>query len=241
MTSKLVFRPPLVLDTHAGDAAKNFPISLHIYSSVSDKTALYRLRYRAFRDAGWIDEDPSEEFADRFDELPSTYAVAAFHDGSCIGSLRLAFGGSGYSPDTMPCEGPFKTEVRAVDVSRRFRMVEFSRMAVEPSLTNRSFRTTLYASLVRAGVIVSTAAEADIALIAVHRRISPFYQAMCGFKVAGKSDSYAGIAEPTHFLALRFSELQARRHRSNAFFAFSTDELNSARHAIQTMQKKSAA
>ena len=51
-----MFQPPLVLDSNEGDAAKNFPISLCVYSADSDMTPLYRLRYRAFRDAGWIGE-----------------------------------------------------------------------------------------------------------------------------------------------------------------------------------------
>lgn len=235
MTSDMVFLPPLVLDSNAGDAARNFPISLRIFSWASDKGDLYRLRYTAFREAGWIAENDDRMFVDEYDALPSTFAVGAYHDGVCIGSLRLALGGAGYPPRTMPCQEQFPDEVCEQGAKR---LVEFSRMAVDPSLTNRSFRTTLYASLVRAGLIVSTAAEIDVTLIAVHRRVSPFYQAMCGFQVVAKSDTYAGIAEPTNFLALRFQDMEKRRRRSNAFFAFSEQEIESARQAIQDAQHR---
>lgn len=234
--SDMTFQPQLVLDSHRGDAAKNYPISLRIYSAESDKTELYRLRYRAFLDAGWIAANAEGEFIDGYDGLPSTFAVGAFHNQECIGSLRLAFGGNGYRAHTMPCEEQFANEIHSLNPSRRCRTVEFSRMALEPSLDNRSFRTTLYASLIRAGVLLSDAADMDIALIAVHRRTSPFYQTMCGFKVAGKSDSYLRISEPTDFLSLRFSEIKKRRSRINSFFAFSEYELESAREVMSKLR-----
>jgi N-acyl-L-homoserine lactone synthetase len=230
VTSDMVFQPPLVLDSNSGDAARNFPISLRIFDWASDRGDLYRLRYTAFREAGWIAESDERIFVDQYDALPSTFAVGAYHEGACIGSLRLALGGAGHPPGTMPCQEQFPDEVRELGAKR---LVEFSRMATDPSLTNRSFRTTLYASLVRAGLIVTAAAEIDVTLIAVHRRVSPFYQAMCGFQVVAKSDTYAGISEPTNFLSLRFQDMEKRRRRSNAFFAFSEQEIESARQAVQ--------
>lgn len=241
MTSSLMFQPPLVLDSNGGDAAKNFPISLCVYSSTSDMAELYRLRYRAFRSAGWIAENTDRKFRDRYDALDTTVAVGAFHNGECIGSLRLAFGGAGTQPGSMPCEEQFPDEVRALQAAANHRLVEFSRMAVEPSLTNKSFRTTLYASLVRAGLILTTASGVDVAVIAVHSNISPFYQAMCGFKVLGKSASYAGIEEPTHFLALQFQALDERRKRRNAFFAISPEEIERAQLTLAAMRRQAAA
>lgn len=241
MTSEMTFKPPLVLDSSGGDAAKNFPITLRIYSSTSDKSEIYRLRYRAFRDAGWIPENAQGKFSDRFDGLASTFTIGAFHHGDCIGSLRLAFGGAGLPPRSMPCEEQFPDEVRKLCGTGGKRLLEFSRMAVEPSLTNRSFRTTLYGSLVRAGFILSYAAGIDVALIAVHKNISPFYQAMCGFKVFGKSDSYADIAEPTDFLGREFHALDARRRGRNAFFRFSDEEIDRARRTLDAAQCQAAA
>lgn len=238
---EMVFLPPLVLDSNAGDAAKNFPIALRIYSALSDKIDINRLRFRAFRDAGWITDNPTEEFVDDYDHLPSTFAIGAFHEGICIGSVRLAFGGLGYGTLSMPCQNQFPEELDKLDPDHCQKLVEFSRMAVEPSLVNRSFRTTLYASLVRASVILSTAAGTDIAVIAVHRQVSPFYRAMCGFEVIGRSNAYAEIQEPTDLLALRFDELDQRRRRSNAFFQVSTLELEAARQALNLLEHAEAA
>lgn len=232
MTSVLLFHPPLLLESGGKDSSKNFPIILRVFSSKCDKADLYRLRYRAFRAAGWIEEDTKGEFVDRYDQLASSFSIGAFHNGACIGSLRLAFGGDESPPLSMPCEGPFAHEIASLAASGHSRFIEFSRMAVEPTLTNNSFRTTLYASLVRAGFISSSAGNVDIALIAVHEKFSPFYQRMCGFEVLGASKSYAGILEPTHLLGREMHALNDRRRQRNAFFDFSEDEIESARAVL---------
>lgn len=241
MTSSMMFQPPLVLDSNNGNALKNFPITLRIYSATSDKQDLYRLRYRAFRHAGWIEESPSEEFIDRYDGLASTFAVGAFHGGACAGTLRLALGGAGEAPHSMPCEEQFSSEILKLSALRPQRLIEFSRMAVEPLTINTSFKTTLYASLVRAGFLLTYAADVQIALIAVHKKTSPFYQAMCGFKVLGESASYAGIAEPTHFLGREVRALDERRQGRNAFFSFSQEEVDRARQIFASAKCQAAA
>jgi len=240
VTTEMLFQPPLVLDSNGGDAAKNFPISFRIYAAQSDQSEINRLRYRAFRDGGYIAENAKQEFVDRYDHLSSTYAIGAFHDEECVGSLRLAFGGKECPRESMPCQAEFPGEVAGLDPDGRLTMVEFSRMAVEPSLANRSFRTTLYASLVRAGLIVSTAERADIVLIAVHPRVSRFYRAMCGFEIVGRSSSYAEIDEETDLLALRSGEVERRRRLSNAFFGIAAAEIEGAERTLAALRQRDA-
>ena len=241
VSASMMFQPPLVLDNNNGDTAKNFPISLNIYSSRSDMTELHRLRYRAFLAAGWIKENDAGMLSDRFDGLGTTVAVGAFYNGACIGGLRLAFGGADAPPLSMPCEDEFADQVHALIVQGSKRLVEFSRMAVDPALSNRSFRTTLYASLVRAGVILTIASHVDMAVVAVHKNVSPFYQAMCGFEVLGTSPSYAEIEEPTEFLGLRAHALDERRKQRNGFFAFSPEEIAAAERALARLSTQGLA
>lgn len=240
MTSVLLFQPPLVRGSDGGNAPKQFPITLRLYSSKSDKSELYRLRYRSFRDAGWINEDASGEFADRFDGLASSFSIGASHKGDCVGSLRLAFGGIGSPPRSMPCEEQFSNVVRILTASGHDRFVEFSRLAVEPTLRNNSFRTTLCVSLVRAGFILSYAARVDAGLIAVHEKLSSFYQRMFGFKLLGTSSTYADILEPTHLLGREFLALDSRRKQRSAFFAVSDAEIESGREVLAAAQSSAA-
>ena len=225
-----ILQPPLAFKAIGFDAAES-PIQLHIYPSSADKSELFRLRYSAYRAAGWIDEKPHDTFSDRYDELSSTYSIGAFHNGRCVGALRLAFGGCG-SLGLMPCEEQFPNEVAALTAGGR-RLVEFSRLAVDPSIINYSFRTRLYGSLARAGFILAYAAAADVGLVAVHRKFSLFYQAMCGFKVVAKAEGYGDIAMPTHFLCRDLAELERRAHQHNAFFTFAPEEIEHARDTLQ--------
>ena len=241
VSASMTFQPPLVLDNNNGDTAKNFPISLDIYSSNSDMTELHRLRYRAFLAAGWIKENDVGTLSDRFDGLDTTVTIGAFHKGACIGALRLAFGGTHAPPLSMPCEHEFSNEVDALIAKGDRRLVEFSRMAVEPTLSNKSFRTTLYASLIRAGMILTTASHVDVALAAVHKNVSPFYQAMCGFEVLGTSTSYAEIEEPTEFLGLKSRALEERRKQRSGFFAFSPEEIAAAETTLARLSTRGSA
>jgi hypothetical protein len=67
--------------------------------------------------------------------------------------------------------------------------------------------------------------------------VSRFYQAMCGFEVIGRSARYAEIQEPTDLLAIRFSEIEKRRRRSNAFFDVSDIELAAARATLNSLER----
>jgi len=232
VTSDLLFRPPLLLGGLTGDAAKAFPIRLRLFSARSDKREIYRLRYRAFVAAGWIEGGAKGLFADRYDELPTSFSIAAFNDGNCVGALRFAFGGRGSPSGSMPCEEEFPDLVQALTALDNKRLVEFGRMAIEPTLTNNSFRATLFGSLARSACIVATAAEADVALIAVHARLSRFYQSMCGFEVLGTSNAYAEIREPTHFLGREFRALDDRRRERNTFFDVTGEEVESMRAGL---------
>jgi hypothetical protein len=64
---------------------------------------------------------------------------------------------------------------------------------------------------------------------------------MCGFKIAGTSDAYLGIEEPTNFLSLEFGEIEARKSRVNTFFGYTAHEVHAARLVIAALQNKAVA
>ena len=111
-----------------------------------------------------------------------------------------------------------KWQVRLREQSMR--LFNEKRMAVAPELTNTSFRTTLYASLVRAGLIIAHAGEADYGLISVNPSQVRFYEMMCGFKALARADDYPGINAPAVLMGRNFRALNARRIAQNPFFRF---------------------
>ena len=225
------FSPPLVLDSNAGNARKNFPIDLRIFSKNTDRRSIFELRYRAYSAAKLIDSCARQQFSDVYDDMDTTQTIGAFHNDACIGSLRLAFGRAGSDTPTMPCQSVFgDTDILSSPGSGR--MVEFTRMVVAPDLNNNSFRTTLYGALVRAGMIVCNAGRADFALIAVLPKMMPFYKAMCGFKYIAGPRAYPGVMFETNLMGGDFRTLDAERDRRNRFFKITDAEIDQARAAF---------
>jgi len=227
---EMLFKPPLVIGGF-GDRGR-YPISAQVFSATSDKQEIYKLRYRAFTQAGWIAPDDTGVLCDAFDDLPTAYSIGAFYNGDCVGSLRLAFGGANGARGSMPCELFFPDETGAILSGTITRAVEFSRMAVDPGIAAKTFRAVIYASLVRAGLILTYATEADFAFAAVHRKMSRFYEIMCGFRLIAQSASYGSIAEPTHLLGRDLVALDRRRQARNPFFCILPEEIDDARDLL---------
>ena len=231
MISDMAFTPALVLDSNDGNARKNFPISLRIFSKNTDRESIFGLRYRAYLEAKLIDSCARQTFSDAYDDMDSTKTIGAFHNDVCIGSLRLAFGRAGSATPTMPCQSVFG-DADILTSPSSGRLVEFTRMVVAPDISNNSFRTTLYGSLVRAGMIVCNAGRADMALIAVLPKMMPFYKAMCGFKYIAGPRAYPGVTFDTNLMGGDFRKLDAERDRRNRFFKITADEIDQARRVF---------
>ena len=232
MIAELAFQPGLILDSSAGDAARNFPISLKTLGPGADKRDVYALRYRSFHAAGWIGPQTLEQFHDSFDELGSSLSIAAYQGETVVGTIRLTFGGEGLGTSTMPSQANFPAEIARLQALGNRRLVEFTRLAVEPGIGNTSFRTTLYGTLVRAGTVVALAGEVDYAVIAVHEKLARVYRFLAGFEELARSASYGDIAEPTHLLGRDFQALNSRRRLRNAFFRITPQDVATARVAL---------
>lgn len=230
----MLFKPPLIIGGSA--ERRRYPLSPRIYSCRSDKREVYRLRYRAFHEAGWIKDDPTGEFHDAFDEIATAYSIGLFYKDDCVGALRLAFGGRNAPQGAMPCESVFADDVARLTAGQTAKMVEFSRMALEPRVEAKTFRAVIYGSLVRAGLILAYAAEADYALAAVHQKTSRFYELMCGFGFIAGSERYGDIAEPTCLLGRDFGMLDRRRRARNAFFRILPEEIAAAKDVLSTFE-----
>ncbi len=226
MISRLSFKPPLVLAAGTSGAGAVFPLDVKVYAPGTDKDEIYALRYRAFIDAGLILERPDARFTDAYDDLDTTTTLAAFDGSKCVGTFRLAFGADGTR--SMPCQSIFP-QARTLRQTGYTRPVEFTRLVIDPDLTNTSFRTTLYATLVRAGMIVANAARADYGLISINPSQVKFYAMMCAFREIARGDDYPGINAPAVLMGRDFRSIDAKRSLQNRFFRISEAEITRAR------------
>ncbi len=228
MISELSFMPPLILRPPGKDKTIKFPLDLKVFTAGSDKRDVYALRYRAFIKDGVISPREDKLFSDAYDDLETTCTLAAYQGRTCVGSFRLAFGEGRTGEETMPCQAIFP-EIGSLEAKGFHRLVEFGRMVVEPTLNNTSFRTTLYATLVRAGMIVAQAGKTDFGLISVHPNLAKFYELMCGFKTMARAETYPGINAPAVLLGRNFRALDRKRTQQNPFFRVTPDEVTLAR------------
>ena len=218
-------------NTRLAAPAGDYPIEFSVAHTAKQYNEIFQLRRLAFAEAGWIDPE-TDSVTDPLDDLPTSVLVSARADGRLVGSLRVSIGPAGSRVPSLPCEIEFPQELREVR-ARYQRPAEFCRVAIDPELSNRSFRTTLYGNLVRSAMLVAQAARVDFALAAVHSKLSLFYQHMIGFKPLAKSDGYGVIQQPTHLLGGRVVDLVERSRRRNKFFHVGEAECLAARQVLK--------
>ena len=94
---------------------------------------------------------PDAEFSDAFDELVDHRAMGAY-DGDRL-AVRCGCASAGHWTvyASLPCAAHYPA-LLAIKRSATGSLMEVSRFSIEPDISNTSYRTTLYGSLVRASV-----------------------------------------------------------------------------------------
>ncbi len=236
MTNPIAFRPlqkrrvsPAGVVTGAG-----FPFQIRVAASDAARQDAFALRYRAYRALGYVEENAHATFADNNDGLASTVVFGAYQDEVCIGTLRVSFSQVHQDHSSLPC-APYYPEVTELKGLALGPIVEMSRLAIDPAFTSTSFRTTLFAALVRAGFLAAQAADVSTILIATKPEFARFYQYMLGFKVIGQPAAYPPGDHSIVLLAGSFSQAELRQSAQNAFFKITEEEITSMKAALGTV------
>lgn len=233
MSNPIAFRPLQKRETSAAGVltGAGFPFEIRVATSANARADAFALRYRAYRELGYIEESACALFTDANDALSSTAIFGAYQDGVCIGTLRVSFSQAHHDGSTLPC-APYYPEVADLKRTALGPLVEMSRLAIDPAFTSTSFRTTLFAALVRAGFLAAQAADVSTILIATKPEFSRFYQYMLGFKVVGQPAAYPPGDHRIVLLAGSFSQAELRQSAQNAFFKITADEIDSMKAAL---------
>lgn len=202
-------------------------IAIRLASSRKDREAVYRLRAKAYVASGWLKE--ADTLSDEFDEDAKTVVLSAHSNGSLIGTIRVNFAGD---DERLPCDLVFDNAMDAIRNSHD-KIAEFGRIAVSPDLPSRSYRTTAYGRLISAAMLVTRAADIDYALVAVHQKLSFFYQRMVGLRHIADSAGYGVINEPTALLGQDFAKLVGRTQSRNSFFHVSDSQVRLTREILR--------
>jgi N-acyl-L-homoserine lactone synthetase len=224
----LTFRPQ---QSATASVSKKFPFEIRVLARDAGRSEVFALRYRAYREAWCIPLDTDEQYRDRFDDLASTVILGAYDAGVCVGALRVNFSHAWQGCDTLPCAERYP-DVAAVKAGTEGTIVEMSRLSIDPAITNTSYRTTLYASLLRAGFMAAQAGNVAKILLVTKPDWIRFYQYMLGFKTIGEPQIYPPSKEPVALLGGSFGDAQKHQRAQNAFFKITPDEIASMKRAI---------
>jgi N-acyl-L-homoserine lactone synthetase len=231
MSISLAFRPvQSSIFSKAAPEIGSFSFELRVATSAQEQAEILALRKRAYSAMGY-ETGPAFEYTDAFDTLPTTVLVGAYDAGKLAGGLRLCFSNPWQTLASLPCASHYPA---LKDVKRQAQgaLMEVSRLSIEPSISNTSYRTTLYASLVRAGFIGAQAANVSKILVATRPDWVRFYQYMLGFEVIGEPAFYPPGDMRITLLGGSLSLAEKRQRLQNRFFRITLEEIASMKTAL---------
>jgi N-acyl-L-homoserine lactone synthetase len=233
MSQTLAFRPRQdSLPTEEGSWHGNVKsFELRILDGENEVREALRLRGRAYRAIGY-DIDPADgEYTDRFDALSTTVLLGAYDRERLVGGVRLCFALPDQPLSALPC-APYYPALNDIHRHQCHGLVEISRLSIEPSIGNMSYRTTLYAFLVRASLTAALAAGVSMLLVATRPDWVRFYHYMLGFKQIGEPAFYPPGDFKITLLGGSLEQARMRQRLQNRFFKITADEIASMKTAI---------
>ena len=205
---------------------------VRILSSASEKIGALKLRSKAYAALGYANVASTNGiYADQYDEVHSTVLMGAFDGDRLVGSVRLCFAAPGEALGSLPC-APYYPALKELERQHGDGLMEVSRLSVDPDIDNTSYRTTLYATLVRTALVAAQAAGVSHILIATRPDWVRFYKYMLGFTTVGEPEFYPPGDFKITLLAGTLAQAEMRQRLQNKFFRISDTEVASMRTAI---------
>jgi hypothetical protein len=221
--------------TNVLQGSSRFPFEMEIASSIEARQVAYGLRGRAYAASGMVQGVSDGHFSDAADTNPNNLVILARDGERYVGTLRVCMSYPGQSLSALTC-APYYAELAALKSRATGALVEVGRMAIDPTITNTSYRTTLYASLVRTGYIAALAADASHILVTTKPDWIAFYRKMLAFEVIGEPALYPPGDMPITLLAGSIVTATKMQRAQNAFFRITDEEIASMRAAITPAQ-----
>ncbi|MDE8347489.1 MAG: hypothetical protein POH28_15145 [Acidocella sp.] len=161
-----------------------------------------RLRYEAYRAAGYLAEHDGKLFSDVYDTKPTSQSVLLYQGDEPVASVRICQ--LDQTTDTklglgeLPASAMFKTEIETFleDRSKRgggTRAVEITRLARSPRYAKNN---TLILGLYHIAGYLILHFKADVIFVAVTTNHASFYRRM-GFRQIAPPKDYPGLAVQT--------------------------------------------
>lgn len=232
MSKTLAFRPrqesmPIEEGSWHGNSNS---FELRILEDEKDIREALQLRGRAYTAIGYDIDKADGEYSDHFDTLATTVLFGVYDSGRIVGTVRLCFS-LPQSVASLPCASHYPA-LRDMHRSQSHGFVEISRLSIEPDIANVSYRTTLYAFLVRASLTAALATGVSMLLIATRPDWVKFYRYMLGFQQIGEPAFYPPGDFKITLLGGSLEQARMRQRLQNRFFKITEEEVASMKGAI---------
>ena len=180
-------------------------LDFHVAHSREELERAFRLVYRTYLRAGYLEAHPSEVRFGPHNFLPATRTFVATLRNEVVATVTLVFD----SPLGVPMESIYKAELEALRHAGR-RLVEVTMLADRRSIGPRTLPIVLRLTKILFDFARDQNPSDDL-VIAVHPHHVAFYKRFLYFEALGPLRSYAGVrGNPAVALRLNIQDVERR-------------------------------
>ncbi len=175
-------------------SARSLTYEARLAISEETKRDAYRVRYRSYLAAGYIEPNDAKLFKDRYDDMPNASTVVIYDCGDAVASVRTCLLARG-TDLTSPALDTFPDEVRSLLDAKPHsffagRGIEVTRLVRSPEVENNQGLVFL---LYRMAGYVALCAHSQVHLACVRTNHAPFYRRL-GYEAASEPRPYPGLS-----------------------------------------------
>jgi hypothetical protein len=156
-----------------------------------DVEAIYRLRYKAYRLHGFVEESPDQIVTDDLDDAPNCYRFGVFIDGELVSTVRIH-----HISQAEPYGPVMKTfhDLLSPRLQRGESFINPTMLAAEPHYRS-PFQALPYLTL-RLGLVASVYFDATACIGVIREEHTAFYRRIFGAMQVGEPREYPPISVP---------------------------------------------
>ena len=181
--------------------------------SASDREAIFRLRYRAYRSEGAIKASFARTFADAYDDADNVWLLGLYLDGELASSIRLHVASAAH-PD-FPTRKVF-ADVLEPELAAGKVIIDPTRFVTDKR-HSRANPSLPYATVRLAWLAAEHFGAAHL-LAAVRVEHQAFYRRTFNHRLIGEARPYPLLAQPISLMTVHYASVAGWVHRRYPFF-----------------------
>ncbi len=187
--------------------------------SKTDREAIFRLRYEAYRREKSIAENPSEMFCDEYDETGLVKLFGVYIDDKLVSSIRVHIANS--STPFFPSLGPFR-DILQPELDAGKTVIDPTRFVIDKE-ASREFKGLPHLTL-RLGWLAAEHYNAEHFLVAIRVEHQAFYRRTFQHQIICEAREYPLLAAPISLMTVSREVASKHLQRKYPFYRSSSFE-----------------